>query len=79
MSRDFYFSAKSFNLFQLGVGNESEVVGECLIDGEWLPFTEVTSNGMNPLSTAWGDLIYLGEANQTRYTNAVKWIEQNTY
>lgn len=73
--RDFYFSSKSFRCFELGIGNRNEKVGECLVDGVWVPFTEVIDKGLQPHSKPWGDLEYIGESSQVRYTNALEWAK----
>lgn len=71
--KDFYFSEKSFETFEMSMIDDREVVCECFLNGRWIPFTEQITAGERPLST-WGDLIYLGSSDKVRYTKASEWL-----
>lgn len=69
MKRDFYYSEKAFNTF----AEYDDWVNLALINGEWTPFTEQIEVGKPPLSTTWGDLIYLGRGNKTKVVDYELW------
>lgn len=74
---NFYFSRKSFETFKEGILNEQEYICECFINGEWLIYTEQIHEGHEPLSKAWGDLVFLGTTDKTRYTRTTDWVKSS--
>jgi hypothetical protein len=76
---DVYFSQKAFTFFKThdNVFLEDESICEAKVNGEWVLFTEQITPGKKALSK-WDDLVFLGTASETRYTNAIEWHEKQS-
>ncbi|MBU7316085.1 hypothetical protein [Paenibacillus oleatilyticus] len=70
---DFYYSAKAFQTLKVDSYGD-ETVNEAFINNEWQVFTEQILKGREPLSKAWGDLIYIGSDAETRSMRCSKWL-----